>query len=165
MNSKNIPNDVIHNIMNIVINSEKNLKLDYETNYSKIISKKNKSNSVEKKIRFYLLRVEWEEKKEVKKKIIIKLFDYLIVNSYFLNKRINQDLAKVVKSKIKELIKEIRFSDERIDIELTNKLNESNQKLFGLKKLKFCNNCNHYVCSLKHNYNLCFNHLTKKFSC
>ena len=118
MNSKNIPNDVIHNIMNIVINSEKNLKLDYETNYSKIISKKNKSNSVENKIRFYLLRVEREEKKEVKKKIIIKLFDYLIVNSYFLNKRINQDLAKVVKSKIKELIKEIRFSDERIDIEL-----------------------------------------------
>lgn len=164
MKLKNIPNEIIDIIMKNIVNNEKNLKLDYTTNYSKIIIKQNKNNEVKKSIAKYLYIIEREENYNNKKEKVIQLFDYLINNSYFINKRRNLTLAKVVKSKIKELIIEIKNSNESIDIALVNKLNESNQKIFGLNKINLCKECNNNVCSIKYNYNLCFNHLFKKFS-
>ena len=43
MKFKNIPNEIIDIIMINVINNGRNLKLDYRTNYSKIIINQNKS--------------------------------------------------------------------------------------------------------------------------
>lgn len=112
-----------------------------------------------KKIKNYLCTI---EQGISKKKLCIDMFTYLINNSIFVT--VNNKFSEAVKRKIKELLKQHKFSNKKIDIELNNKLNETYQKIFGFKAIRYCKKCNRYQCSLKYNYNLCHAHLYEKFN-
>jgi len=100
-----------------------------------------------------------------RKKVIIKLLDYLILNTNFIHN--NYRFATATKNKLKELKLESKKSkDTQINTELYNKIEEASQKIFGIKLKNYCikSQCLNCQSSIKINYNLCHTHLNQKFS-
>lgn len=99
-----------------------------------------------------------------RKKEIIKLFDYLIYNSKFVID--NYKFALSAKNKLKQLKLECKKEpNSDLNQQLYNKIEETSQKIFGIKLKNYCavSTCINCQSTITPNFNLCHIHLNKKF--
>tara|TARA_B100001094_G_scaffold331487_1_gene400001 strand:+ start:2591 stop:3148 length:558 start_codon:yes stop_codon:yes gene_type:complete len=154
-----IPYDIQELIINQILPENNKTHYNIEIN-NEFYDEKEIINSV----RNYLSTGEFENGDE-RKKVIIKLLDYLILNSKFVHN--NYKFASATKKKLKEFKLECKkHEDTQINRELYNKIEEASQKIFGIRLKNYCikSQCLNCQSSIKINYNLCHTHLNQKFS-
>jgi len=154
-----IPEDLQQLIMNQILPENNKTHYDIEINNQYYEEKE-----VIKSIKKYMNTANLEHSSE-KKKIVIKLLDYLILNSAFVHN--NYKFASATKNKLKEFKLECKkHEDTEINRKLYNKIEEASQKIFGIRLRNYCikSQCLNCQSSIKINYNLCHVHLNHKFS-
>ena len=154
-----LPNDIQELIINQILPENNKTHYDIEIN-NEYYEEKEVINSVKQ----YLCSAEFENGSE-RKNIIIKLLDYLILNSAFVHN--NYKFASATKNKLKEFKLECKkHEDTEINRKLYNKIEEASQKIFGIRLKNYCikSQCLNCQSSIKINYNLCHVHLNQKFS-